>query len=88
MDEEGPLWWLPDDLTSCALRLARADALAEQVGMLAATWSRAIPYRLVQERRDDVYQVLPVEARPVPPLTSLYFSEGINHVRSSLENVL
>lgn len=85
--------WLPEELHAVAMRLARADALAYELGKAALAWSRgpdsegAITLRQV-ERTPGIYDVEVASIRPVPPLPALLFSEAVHHLRSAVDNVI
>lgn len=75
-------------IDSVAFRLARADQLAYQFGLVAAQWSRN-PLDLVQWANDDgTLDVVVRGVRPVPPTASLLFSETVHHLRSAVENTV
>lgn len=80
--------WLPDALEPVALRLARADECAFKIGDIASKWSFDGPLELEQIRRGDEVQTFLKSLRPVPPETSLLFSEAVNHLRASIDNVV
>ena len=80
--------WLPDALEPVALRLARADACAFKIGDMASKWSLDGPLHLEQVRRGEEVQTFLKSLRPVPPETSLLFSEAVNHLRASIDNVV
>lgn len=46
------------------------------------------PLQLEQVRRGDEVQTFLKSLRPVPPATSLLFSEAVNHLRASIDNVV
>jgi len=85
--------WLPEKLHPVAMRLARADAAAEELSRLALAWSRApgdagaITLRQV-ERTPGTYDVEIASIRPVPPLAAVLFSEAVHHLRSAVDNTL
>lgn len=76
--------WLPEALDPVALRLARADAFAFQIGDLATKWSMDGPLGFEQLRRDGLTQMVVKSLRPVPPEASLLFSEAVNHLRAAV----
>lgn len=78
--------WLPEALDPVALRLARADAFAFQIGDLATKWSMDGPLGFEQVRRDGLTQMVVKSLRPVPPEASLLFSEAVNHLRAAVDN--
>lgn len=83
--------WLPDELLPVAHRLARADACAFDIAELISTWSCAGPIELRPfwiDKNANTFEVRVVRIRPVPPLVSLRFSEGIHHLRAALDNVV
>lgn len=80
--------WLPEELYPAAFRIARADECAFELAKLAAQWSYDIPLNLVQYEWDGRYAVVCESLRPVPPRISLLFSEAVNHLRASLDNVV
>lgn len=85
--------WLPEELHSVAMRLARADALAFELSQVALSWSRgsqdegAVTLRQV-ERTLGTYDVEVASIRPVPPLAATLFSEAVHHLRSAADNVV
>jgi hypothetical protein len=85
--------WLPEELHPVAMRLARADAAAEELSRLALAWSRgpddagAITLRQV-ERTPGTYDVEIASIRPVPPLAGMLFSEAVHHLRSAVDNAV
>lgn len=85
--------WLPEELHPVAMRLARADAAAEELSRLALAWSRgpddagAITLRQV-ERTPGTYDVEVASIRPVPPLAAMLFSEAVHHLRSAVDNAV
>lgn len=85
--------WLPEELHPVAMRLARADAAAEELSRVALAWSRgpgdagAIELRQV-ERTTGTYDVEIASIRPVPPLAALLFSEAVHHLRSAVDNTV
>lgn len=85
--------WLPEELHPVAMRLARADAAAEELSRLALAWSRgpddagAITLRQV-ERTPGTYDVEIASIRPVPPLAAMLFSEAVHHLRSAVDNAV
>lgn len=85
--------WLPGELHPVAMRLARADAAAEELAHLALAWSRgpggsgAITLRQV-ERTAGTYDVEIASIRPVPPLTAMLFSEAVHHLRAAVDNTV
>ncbi|QKE85151.1 hypothetical protein [Arthrobacter sp. NEB 688] len=81
--------WLPEDLEGVALRLARVDQSAFEIGDLAMRWSMHPPVELRQlRRRNGEAELVVSEIHQVPPLLWLLFSEAISHLRASLDNVL
>lgn len=85
--------WLPPELNPVALRLARADHAAFQMGELALHWSRGTadpgPFELIQvERRAGELDLIISDIRPIPPLISMLFSEAIHHLRAAIDNTL
>ncbi|CAM3245346.1 hypothetical protein NODU109028_06300 [Nocardioides dubius] len=74
------------------MRLARADAAAEELSRVALSWSRgtedqgAITLRQV-ERTPGIYDVEVASIRPVPPVAGMLFSEAVHHMRSAVDNV-
>ncbi|WP_235736033.1 hypothetical protein [Nocardioides alcanivorans] len=87
------LHWLPEELHPVALRIARADEQALAFGELALHWSRgdggAGPLTIRQvERREGLLDFEVHAVRPVPPATSMLFSEAINHLRAAIDNAL
>jgi hypothetical protein len=85
--------WLPEALYPVAMRLARADAAAEELSRLALAWSRgprdagAITLRQV-ERTPGTYDVEIASIRPIPPLAAMLFSEAVHHLRSAVDNTV
>lgn len=80
--------WLPESLEPVALRLARADALAFRIGEIASKWSLDGPLGFEQVRSGGEVQMVVKSLRPVPPEASLLFSEGVNHLRAAVDNVI
>lgn len=83
-----PYAWLPLQLEPVALRLARADQLAYEIGDVVGEWSLYGPMTLVEVRRGTAMRLEVESVRPVPPIASLLFSEAINHLRAALDNVI
>jgi hypothetical protein len=85
--------WLPTELHPVAMRLARADALAYELGQAALAWSRgpdgegALTLRQI-ERTPGTYDVEVDSLRPVPPLAAMLFSEAVHHLRSTVDNAV
>ena len=85
--------WLPEELHPVAMRLARADAAAEELSRLALAWSRgpgdagAVTLRQV-ERTPGTYDVEIASIRPVPPLAAMLFSEAVHQLRSAVDNAV
>jgi hypothetical protein len=80
--------WFPHDLAYIALRLARADALQEELGRACLNWSEnALELRQVR-RSNGLFDVLVDQLRPIPPIVELLFSEIVNHLRSAIDNVV
>lgn len=83
--------WLPDALLSVADRLARADQCAYEIAGLISSWSLAGPLEMEQvwvDKEAQTYEVRISGVRPAPPMVALLFSEGIHHVRATLDNVV
>lgn len=80
--------WLPLELHSVALRIARADECAHAIGELAALWSFDGPLDLVQIRRGERFTTKIGSIRPIPPRISILFSEAVNHLRAALDNAV
>lgn len=80
--------WLPVDLEPVALRLARADECAFEIGDLASAWSLAGPLDFEQVRYGDETETVLKAIRSVPPKASLLFSEAVNHLRAAVDNVV
>jgi hypothetical protein len=87
-NETSGLSWLPDELDPVALRLARADECAFKIGDLASKWSADGPLDFEQIRRGNTVQMVLKSLRPVPAEASLLFSEAVNHLRASIDNVI
>jgi hypothetical protein len=85
--------WLPEALHPVVMRLARADHLAYELGVVALAWSRgpddqgALRLRQV-ERTPGFYDVEVASIRPVPPVAAMLFSEAVHHLRSAVDNVV
>lgn len=84
--------WLPREWEPVALRLARADDAAFQMGELALNWSRAegrgaLTLGQVVQKTGELELVV-TGIRPIPPLVSMLFSEAIHHLRAAIENTL
>ncbi|WP_458778614.1 hypothetical protein [Arthrobacter sp. D3-16] len=80
--------WLPEALESVALRLARADECAFKIGDIGSKWSLEGPLEFEQVRRGKEVQTFLKSLRPVPAEASLLFSEAVNHLRASIDNVV
>ncbi|EID77416.1 hypothetical protein W59_23740 [Rhodococcus opacus RKJ300 = JCM 13270] len=80
--------WLPQELQSVALRLARADHATYQLGELSLTWSREALQMQQADRGNGQLDVVVSGVRPIPPLASMLFSEAINHLRAAVDNTL
>lgn len=80
--------WLPEAIEHVAFRLARADECAFKIGDLATKWSLDGPVRFEQVRHGDQVQFFVKSLRPVPPEVALLFSEAVNHLRASIDNVI
>lgn len=85
--------WLPEELHPIAMRIARADAAAEELSKIALSWSRgdndqgALSLRQV-ERTPGTYDVEVASIRPVPPIAAMLFSEAVHHLRSAVDNAV
>lgn len=74
-----------------AYRLTRADECAYEISRLISTWSFEAPLSLQQRwinKETREFEVFVAAIRPIPPMVSLLFSEGIHHVRSALDNAV
>ncbi|MEV4901631.1 hypothetical protein AB0K08_09865 [Citricoccus sp. NPDC055426] len=80
--------WLPQELESVALRLARADECSFDIGAVASKWSSDGPLGFEQVRRGDEVQTFLKSVKPVPPVVALLFSEAVNHLRAAIDNVI
>lgn len=80
--------WLPSPLEPVAMRLARADEAAFQIGRLALGWSREAFEMSEVERRPGWLDLVLKDIRPIPPLLVMLFSEAVHHLRAAVENVL
>ncbi|NHU47665.1 hypothetical protein [Rhodococcus sp. A14] len=80
--------WLPQELQSVALRLARADHATYQLGELSLAWSREALQMQGADRGNGQLDVVVSGVRPIPPLASMLFSEAINHLRAAVDNTL
>lgn len=80
--------WLPEPVESGAFRLARADQCAFKIGDLASQWSLDGPLDFKQVRQGDHVQLFVTRLRPPPPEVSLLFSEAVNHLRATIDNVI
>lgn len=83
--------WIPPALEPVALRLARADQAALDLGRLSFEWSRNEPLELCQvdvSNDPGVRNLVVADVRPIPPAVSMLFSEAINHLRAAIDNVL
>ncbi|WP_104181656.1 hypothetical protein [Arthrobacter sp. B0490] len=80
--------WLPEPVESVAFRLARADECAFQIGDLASQWSSDGPLDFEQVRQGEYVQLFVTRLRPAPPEASLLFSEAVNHLRATIDNVI
>lgn len=83
-----PLYWLPAELEPVAFRLARADECAYEIGDTISNWSQNDPVQVYQLLKDGRVKTCVDSVRPVPPNVSLLFSEAINHIRASIDNVV
>lgn len=83
-----PLYWLPDELEPVAFRLARADECAYEIGDLISAWSSNDPVRMHEEACDGMLLAKVDSIRPIPPRIAMLFSEAINHIRASIDNVV
>ena len=85
--------WLSEPWHTAAMRLGRADQLAESFGEIALAWSRGTNDEgpLIHQQVERTPGLLDFEVtsiRPVPPIASMYFSEAISHLRAVVDNVL
>lgn len=80
--------WLPSELEPVALRLARADECAFEIGDLISLWSLEGPLDIEQVRCGTEVETILKSIRPVPPRASLLFSEAINHLRAAMDNAV
>ncbi|MBY6352349.1 hypothetical protein [Rhodococcoides corynebacterioides] len=80
--------WLPAGLEPVALRLARADEAAYEVGRLALAWSREAFEMSETEGRAGWLDLKVTGIRPIPPLLVMLFSEAVHHLRAAIENTL
>ncbi|MBF6166326.1 hypothetical protein IU486_16410 [Streptomyces gardneri] len=79
---------MPKELGPIALRLARVDLLAQELGELAAAWSLNSPVGMKQIAQESgELAAVVIGVRPIPPLASMLFSEAIHHLRAAMENV-
>ena len=84
--------WIPTGLEPVALRLARADQKAFEVGKLSLEWSRADgngPLTVHQiEASPGTLSLVVAHVRLIPPAVSMLFSEAINHLRAAIDNTV
>lgn len=80
--------WLPEAIEHVAFRLARSDECAFKIGDLSTKWSLDGPVGFEQVRRGEQVQLFVKSLRPVPPEVALLFSEAVNHLRASIDNVI
>ena len=80
--------WLPAPIESVVFRLARADKCAFEIGDLMSQWSLDGPLDFEQVRQGDQVQLFVTRLRPTPPEASLLFSEAVNHLRATVDNVI
>jgi len=83
-----PLYWLPEELEPIAFRLARADECAYEIGDLTSAWSSNSPVRMYETVDSGIVTAKVDSIRPIPPKVALLFSEAINHIRASIDNVV
>lgn len=83
-----PLYWLPVELEPVAFRLARADECAYEIGDLTSAWSSNDPVRMYETVDNGIVTAKVDSIRPIPPKVALLFSEAINHIRASIDNVV
>lgn len=84
----GNVDWLPSELHSVVMRVARADESAFLIGEMSADWSMTTPVELEQVRQGSRVIVRVSGLKPVPPRIALLFSEAVNHLRAALDNVV
>lgn len=80
--------WLPTGLSPVVARLARADDCIAEMADLSGAWSLDAVELTQLRRRDGRFRTVVSAVRPIPPVVSLLFSEGINHLRAVLDNVV
>lgn len=83
-----PLYWLPVELEPVAFRLARADECAYEIGDLTSAWSSNSPVRMCETIDNGMVTAKVDSIRPIPPKVAVLFSEAINHIRASIDNVV
>lgn len=75
-----------------ALRLARADQAAFEIGRLSLEWSRADgngPLTLHQvENPPGTLSLVVTKVRPIAPAVSMLFSEAVHHLRAAIDNTI
>jgi hypothetical protein len=87
-DIPSALDWLPSELAPVALRLARADELEYELGVLCLEWSReALTFKNVRDVDGRVNAVIE-SIRQIPPAVPMLFSETVNHLRAAVDNVV
>ena len=80
--------WLPGALKPVAARLARVDDCYAEIADLSGQWSiNALELKQLR-RSDDRVRTVVDTVRPIPPAISVLFSEAINHLRATLDNVV
>lgn len=83
------LSWMPEKLRPIVYRLCRADECAYEMLEIMMNWSLNEPVEMGQEPNSrEAVKIVVKRIRPIPPLLALLFSEAINHLRSSLDNVV
>lgn len=83
--------WLPDELLAMVYRLSRADQCVFEITDLAGKWSLGAPLSIRHvwvDEESGTYEARVGGVRPIPPLMGLLFSEGIHHIRASLDNAV
>ncbi|MDJ1113795.1 hypothetical protein [Microbacterium dauci] len=78
----------PELLVPLALRLSRADELAEDLAGRCFEWARAGGTRFDERRSDGFAELYVASVDPVPPIVRLLFSDAVNQLRSALDNAV
>ncbi|MFD7026123.1 hypothetical protein [Promicromonospora sukumoe] len=80
--------WLPEALAPVAARLARVDDCYAEIAELSGRWSTEALQLKQLHRSDDQVRTVIDKVRPIPPAIAVLFSDAINHLRATLDNVV